>query len=68
MTLSHDICRCHDERCRIREACKRWLFREQRDPVSTPNALTLADATGYCEQRIPLNPREAKSIVGPEKV
>lgn len=38
--LMDDVCRCHDASCHERQACKRWVHREQGGP-RTPHSWSL---------------------------
>ena len=40
MTLPDDICRCHDDACRKRYTCARWVHRESGGP-RTPHSWSL---------------------------
>lgn len=57
MRLSFDICRCHDEKCQLRDNCKRWLTRAP--PLSgpwTPHTETFRqDKRRSCDEQIKLD-------------
>lgn len=65
MTLSDDVCRCHDARCEVREYCERWLQRNHGSQF-TRHAETVREGwtclDEFCRDAIPVGDRTQAGV------